>query len=375
MWTRRPSKCAATSRAFTLIELLVVVAIIGLLVSILLPSLCAARAQARRAVCGTLLRGLGVGLQGYGLEQQDWIPGVNTSGVALRVLGETGAESDYVGKGLPAQSWDFITPWLSQEIDVGANRAEKFQTLLTQYRCPAQAGFGTIFWPPGLNASPDRRFFQESATFEWTAMSYLMPAYFQYWGQRQAGRRLADMKSISFLPVSALAADPSWEVTVPDYESRFTRVGRMPDRKIAIADGTRYVDGESIYGDTVDFDPSPHSNAFGAFGTQGAFWQGSRAYGVRSGTETWWEGRRATVSNPSNGVALQLSYRHGCERGSADGGARSNKGTINALFFDGHVAPLADRQSREPEFWYPSGAIVNSPNQGMLQTERGEVIR
>jgi prepilin-type N-terminal cleavage/methylation domain-containing protein/prepilin-type processing-associated H-X9-DG protein len=52
-------------RAFTLIELLVVVAIISLLVSILLPSLSAARENARRLKCSTNLRSIGQASQIY----------------------------------------------------------------------------------------------------------------------------------------------------------------------------------------------------------------------------------------------------------------------------------------------------------------------
>ncbi|RMF84479.1 MAG: type II secretion system protein [Planctomycetota bacterium] len=61
-------------RAFTLIELLVVVAIIGLLVGILLPSLAAARAQARTAKCLSNLRVFGHGLAIYANGHRDVLP-------------------------------------------------------------------------------------------------------------------------------------------------------------------------------------------------------------------------------------------------------------------------------------------------------------
>ncbi|MGD8451543.1 MAG: type II secretion system protein [Phycisphaerae bacterium] len=50
---------------FTLVELLVVIAVIAVLLAILLPSLSAARAQARQVVCGSNLRQLGFGFCMY----------------------------------------------------------------------------------------------------------------------------------------------------------------------------------------------------------------------------------------------------------------------------------------------------------------------
>jgi len=70
---KRPSRTEAVSArrvgGFTLIELLVVVAIIALLVSILLPSLAAARATARRVQCMARLREVGTAISMYG---NDW---------------------------------------------------------------------------------------------------------------------------------------------------------------------------------------------------------------------------------------------------------------------------------------------------------------
>ena len=60
--------------AFTLIELLVVVSIIALLVSILLPALGKARESARRMICQSTLKQLGLGIELYAADNNGLYP-------------------------------------------------------------------------------------------------------------------------------------------------------------------------------------------------------------------------------------------------------------------------------------------------------------
>lgn len=68
--------------AFTLIELLVVIAIISILAAILFPAFSQAREGARRIVCVSNMRQIGMGLQMYAQDHAERLPNASSSDVS-----------------------------------------------------------------------------------------------------------------------------------------------------------------------------------------------------------------------------------------------------------------------------------------------------
>jgi len=354
-------------RGFTLIELLVVVSIIALLISILLPSLKGAREQARQAVCSSLNAAMGRGISSYEAESNDWIPGVNTSGIELESLKVIANQKPEMlnDPDLPVQVFDWMTPILKYDTKLPNNRSERFHLITNRFRCPSQKAFKSQLFFGSYDK--DRADFE--AIKDWRPLSYLMPVHFQFWGQNDKPilGNFVGVPGNSLVKVVAESAPKNWEVRVDNYMPNVNRVG-APAGKIMSADGTRFVLDRAL---NVDHDVSPFPNFFGSFTSTGAWWSESRAYGVKTGSRNW--DNRLVRGNPSDGGNLFFSYRHG-KRGRGTGSALNNKGRIVAVFFDGHAEAMTDRESRKIDFWYPKGARVEAPGEGMTSVPRNDYV-
>lgn len=359
-------------RAFTLIELLVVVAIIALLISILVPNLGKARENARAVICGQTERQFANGLAIYFSENSDYIPGLNTSGVALRAKKNVMSDLTTINNPrIPLQLTDWISPIIAGTQELPGTRIARFKVILDRFRCASQRLTSAIY--AGSDAQVPEGVTAFTQAGPWPAVSYMMSTYFQCVGQQQAGTYLGELEG-SPQKIVATAAQANWEVVVNDYWPRLGNVG-PPARKVFVADGTRYVPAGSL---PLDHDVSPIPRQYpqlGSFTDSSPWWEGSTAYGVsgESGSQTW-DGLTVGRGSPSNGANLGVSYRHGGSPPPASGRAQDNRGQINAVFFDGHVERMNDRESRAIHLWYPSGATVNTPAEGMTTAPQNSLV-
>ncbi len=113
-------------RAFTLIELLVVIAIIAVLAAILFPVFARAREQARRTVCASNLRQLGLAAKMYSQDHDEWMPcdyyACNSSTTHLRLVRQV---HPYIQNTdiLYCPSIAKTGQWMSDYVPTEANRA------------------------------------------------------------------------------------------------------------------------------------------------------------------------------------------------------------------------------------------------------------
>ena len=293
---------------FTLIELLVVISIIALLIGILLPALGKARESGRASVCLGHMRGAGQGVAVYAADNEDWLPGPNTSGWRLTLLNNAYVFQNIASE--PVQNTDWMSPTLAGSLGLAADRVGRIKELFNEeFKCPSnqqkftsQNGGST----PGLNPT------------ELTVVSYSAMTGFHGFGQVQSGDPVGTPTDV-------------WDKVRPptNYRPRLDKVGQASIKAFAM-DGSRYVNkGDG----TVTYNVFPRQLSGGNYMDYGP------SVTAASGGTPY---DRTTEARTA--LSRIFAYRH--------------SDRLNIGFYDGHAEARDQTTAQLVEASFPSGSTI-----------------
>jgi prepilin-type N-terminal cleavage/methylation domain-containing protein/prepilin-type processing-associated H-X9-DG protein len=280
---------ASRARAFTLVELLVVIGIIALLISILLPSLQAARRQANAIKCAAHLRDIGNAFYMYAVDNAGYLPVVQHDNYKVGDR-ETNGTGNFA-----AFWWDFIGKYVTK-VKLGttsttvADAAGARNSII--WGCPSWTGFHT-----GAIGEMNRN----------------MPGYGMNFEPRITSTHPATGAGTPW-------RDKAWRVTwtTPPMAGNFFKQTQWvsPSEKMLMADGKFF---------TIEQLPMTSGNEL-------------------PGQES---NLSITYTGGLPGENTYDSYRHGLSPGRAGNttvlNRKGGKVAFNILYVDGHVATATDR--------------------------------
>lgn len=309
-----------------------VMAVLSVLMGILLPSLASVRQIGQQMASNNMQRQLVSGLLAYAASNDEWIPGVNTSGLRLWAIRSGSSSLDSLSRkdSAPVQNTDWISPVMGAG-HLPLNREHRFYKILDQFSDPAMPVHSPVFAGGRDGNQQMADWIETNAEAPARGVSFLMSMNFQLY----PGRHLQASKRGSWLQVGqanyAGGLLMGQTMLPTNYAPKVTRVGNA-SRKIAFADGFRYLDSRR---NTLDFDAAYAPYRWGSFAERTPMDMRSRSWGRRGGG--------------GDGDNIPLVYRH--------------SGKMDAAFWDGHVQMLGIQESRNPVYWTPSGStFVGGPH-------------
>ena len=327
---------------FTLIELLVVIAIIALLLSILLPSLHAAKEIAYSSVCMSHLRGAGGALSSYTTNNDDWMPGPNTSGMPY-TLSQNIPLSQSSSSAYPTQNMDWVSPTLGEELglsDRGYNRlADIFNS---EFKCPSNKKLYDYFydgseqpidgWIRSANPGVTKLYYS----------SYSAILGFHVWNGARVFQSLG-------------------AVTFPSHYRPKLRNINMPGRKVYAIDGARYISPQNP--PLSSFNEMPYQDDGGNFMLYGPPLGISGDPFTSLAQEMVLPGRTSLREAPNrSSIFRDYAYRH--------------REGLNAVFFDGHCEHMSWKESLHISYYLPSGSqIIRAVSTADPDDINGQIIR
>ncbi|MCC6676373.1 MAG: DUF1559 domain-containing protein [Phycisphaerales bacterium] len=336
-----PTRTSASRpcHAFTLIELLVVIAIIALLISILLPSLGAAREAARKIACASNLRQLTTAINAYALEHKEALPGSpSTSGNDAFQFGRY--------NGIAVQSFDWMGPIAagmglngpgeaSEPDQSDQARFERFDWYRKSkaFNCSSN-NISAVSWAGAPR--PDDPIWKPGRM-----ISYAMSTQFS---STDKGKDAGGTGTWSYYDRST-------------YTPNLYKVG-TPSMKVALYDSHRYA--------TISPDDEPdYDHGMGQTGSQNGHYGGS--FGD---TGPWFNDNKSLDRKRAPGELYsqipapfvdrrRYAFRHGGRvRSATEVSGIDCLG--NLAFFDTHVKIYTDIDATNPDFWFPTGTKLKT---------------